>query len=358
MYLKTLYLRNFRNYADLEVHFSPKVNVFYGNNAEGKTNLLEAIYFISTGRSFRTTKLQELISHGKDFFYLEAVLVKNGLDETVKIYFDQKSKTIYCNEKKYHSFHQLLGIFPSVLQAPHDVELVEGSPNARRRFLNLYLAQQDPLYVHHWIRYWKAMKQRNSLLKAKKTEAIECWEDQMAISASYLTQKRSEALTELSAPLQSFNQQFNPQDEPIALRYLPSSSSQPHNIQQDYLKQLHTNRYKELQIGSTLAGPHRDDFLVSLQNHAAKAFASEGQKRSCAISLKLAEWERLCQYTNQPAMMSFDDLGMHLDLTRQNRLKELLGHLHQVFITTPYEPEDFADTSRLFQIKKGQVITA
>lgn len=358
MYLQTLYLRNFRNYEELEVRFSPKVNIFTGNNAEGKTNLLEAIYFLSTGRSFRTTKLQELIHHEKEFFYLEAIFIKNELEEVLKVYYDRNSKKIYCNEKKYNSFHELLGTFPTVLQAPSDVELVEGSPSARRRFLNLYLAQQDPLYIHHWVRYWKAMKNRNTLLKKKTTEAIECWEEQMATSAEYLIEKRSQALAELSNPLESFNQQFNPKDEPIALKYLPSSPSAPQKIKQDYLKQLHANRTKELILGTTLTGPHRDDFLVSLKNQSAKSFASEGQKRSCAISLKLAEWERLCQYTNQPAIMSFDDLGMHLDTTRQDRLKELLLSLHQVFITTPYEPDAiFAESgAHIYPIQKGKVL--
>ena len=356
MYLKTLYLRNFRNYLDFEVHFSDRLNVFYGNNGEGKTNLLEAIYFLSTGRSFRTNKLQELISHGKDFFYLEAVFEKNNLEETLKIYFDANSKKIYCNEKKYLSFHQLLGCFPTVLHTPHDAELVEGSPGARRRFLNLYLAQQDPIYIHHWVRYWKAMKQRNTLLKRKVTDTIDCWEEQMANSAAYLTQKRAIALDELSKPLESFNQQFNPKDEPITLKYTPSSCSHIQNAKQEYTRLLQSNRKKELLLGSTITGPHRDDFLISLKNQAAKSFASEGQKRSCAISLKLAEWEKLCQHTNLPAIMGFDDLGMHLDASRQSLLKQLLSSLHQVFITTPYEPDAlYEGKCQFFQIQKGKI---
>ena len=186
MYLKSLYLRNFRNYAEAEIRFSPRLNILYGDNAQGKTNLLEAIYLFSTGRSFRTQHLSELVKSGESFFHLEAEIFRDNVLQKIQLTFDGQTKRLQMNANTYASFHPLLGILPSVLYAPNDTELIGGSPAERRRFINLHLAQSDPHYVHHLTRFWRAMKQRNCLLRGRDAQTIECWEIEMAQSASYL----------------------------------------------------------------------------------------------------------------------------------------------------------------------------
>jgi DNA replication and repair protein RecF len=328
VYLKSIYLRNFRNYVEAEANFSPGLNVFYGDNAQGKTNLLEAIYLLATGRSFRTEHLTELVREGETFFFLGAEIVHGGITQTVKLSFEGQNRKLQLNANHYTSFHPLLGLLPSVLYTPYDMELINGTPLERRRFLNLHLAQSDPVYVHHLTRYWRALKQRNCLLKTKKTEHLDLWEYEMAQSASYLSNARQEMIDELKSPLELQSKHLSSEKEKHTLQLLLSQSK-------NYLQQLQKNRPRELELGFTLAGPHRDDLSLLIDNKPAKTFASEGQKKTAIAALRFAEWERLCKRTEGKALMGIDDLGLHLDDTRLQTLKNRLDQLGQVFLTTP-----------------------
>lgn len=343
VYLKTLYLKNFRNYAEAVADFSPKLNVFYGDNAQGKTNLLEAIYLIATGRSFRAQHLTELIREGETFFFLEAEIERDGVTQRVKISYDGQNRHLQLDANSYPSFHPLLGLLPSVLYTPNDTELITGSPSVRRRFLNLHLAQSDPLYVHHLTRFWRAMKQRNCLLRIKNQESLECWELEMAQSATYILRARQEMIDELKEPL-------------IAQSKYLSSNRESHEIYlqvsqgKNYLQQLKKNRTREMDLGLTLTGPHRDDLNILIEGRPARLFASEGQKKTAIAALRFAEWERLCQRVSAAALMGIDDMGLHLDETRQTLLRDSLDHLGQVFITTPHL---LTQSGHLIQIHQG-----
>lgn len=343
MYLKSLYLRNFRNYKETEVHFSEKLNILYGDNAQGKTNLLEAIYLLATGRSFRTQWLTELIRSGETFFFLEAEILRDGVPQRVKISFDGQNRRVQLDGHSYNTFHPLLGILPSVLYTPYDIELIAGSPTERRRFLNLHLAQSDPLYVHHLTRYWRAMKQRNCLLRVRSAESLDCWEMEMAQSAEYIGKARQDMIRELKEPLTKQSRRLTEKDETHALELQLSASK-------SYLQQLQKNRSREMDLGLTLTGPHRDDLTVTIDGKLARQFASEGQKKTAIAALRLAEWERLTQRIGAPALMGFDDLGQHLDDTRQKLLRTSLNTLGQVFITTPHVPQE---EGHLIHIQNG-----
>jgi DNA replication and repair protein RecF len=332
VFLKSLYLRNFRNYKEAEVRFSEKSNVLFGDNAQGKTNLLEAIYLVSTGRSFRTQSLSELIRSGESFFFLEAEIFRDGVSQTVQISFDGQNRRVQLNANSYPSFHPLLGILPSVLYTPYDIELIAGTPSERRRFLNLHLAQSDPLYVHHLTRFWRAMKQRNCLLRLKNKESLDCWEIEMAQSTEYIVKARQEMVSQLKEPLAKQVRSLTTNQE---MHELQLQTSAP----KTYLQQLQKNRSREMELGVTLTGPHRDDLLVLIDGKPARLFASEGQKKTAVAALRLAEWERLSQRVGVPALMGFDDLGQHLDDSRQNLLRTSLNTLGQVFITTPHPPK-------------------
>lgn len=344
MYLKTLILRNFRNIKELQAHFSDRLNVFYGDNAQGKTNLLEAIYFVSTGRSFRTQSLKELIHDQETQFQLEAEVVRDQVTQRIKISYDGNVKRLQIDGNTYASFHPLLGVLPTVLYTPYDIELISGAPAERRRFLNIHLAQSDPLYVHHLTCYWRAMKQRNCLLRARSIDAIECWENQMAQSAEYITKARKEMLSELKPPLRKEAKALSDEEHDLTL----SISSA-----KDYLKQLQKNRSKEMDFGATLTGPHRDDISLHINASLARTKASEGQKKTMVAALKLAEWERLSNRINEPVLMGFDDLDGQLDNSRSSLLKKRLKSLGQVFITTPHEPDI---DGKHFHIMNGSLI--
>ncbi len=360
MYLKNLFLRNFRNYSDTLISFSPRINVFSGENAQGKTNILEAIYLLSTGRSFRTTHLSDLIQYGKSFFFIKAELVKDGILQSLILHFDGKSKKFQYNSNLYLSFNNLLGILPSVLYAPSDIQLITGSPAIRRKFLNIHIAQQDPLYVHHLVRFFKAMKQRNFLLKSKNLHSIDCWESEMATSGAYLTWQRAHALAELKKSLKNHSYLLSNEKDKLDIQF--SSSMKYHTylkqLKESYAEELKNHRPKELKLGNSLIGPHRDDFSITINDTCAKTYASEGQKRTSVAALRFSEWEYLCKTTEDNAIMSIDDLGIQLDDIRQMLLQKSLNKFLQVFITTPYNVKKWEQMENVqtFTIQNGEVL--
>lgn len=338
MYLKRLHLKNFRNHLDLNLHFGPKLNVITGDNGIGKTNILEAIYLISTGKSFRTAFLEELIAHSCSFFYIEAEFVKENIHQTIKIGYEKKRKQIEYNASKLTNFTHLLGIIPSVLFAPKDISLVTGAPAERRRFLNIYLSQLDPLYVHYLQRYTHCLEHRNALLKAKKPFNLlemRCFEKELSIAALYLINKRIEGVQFLQEKLSSHSASLTDKQERFEMRYQSQFSSKASLSIDSITAEYEKLRDKEKILGSTLLGPHREDLNIFLHQQCIKSFCSEGQKRSFLTALKFAEWDVLAQAHQIQPIMCLDDLGVHLDEKRLVLLENKLASLEQVFITTP-----------------------
>lgn len=350
MYLKRLFLRNFRNYKQEEAVFSPAINVIQGENGQGKSNLLEAIHLVSTGRSFRTRALPDLIAFGEKFFYLEAEFHKEGLTQTIKVYYDKNTRKVQYNETVYPSLNALLGILPSVLLTPDDLSLVSGDPAERRRFLDLHIAQTDPLYVHHLGRYFKAVKQRNHLLKTKSDAAISAWEQMMAQSASYIIHKRKLASSALKAPSSEWMEVLSQKKDTIDLGYHSSlAGDTPDHFQQTWAKM----RPKEMHVGATLVGPHRDDLTIHLSEKPAKVFSSEGQKRSCISALRFAEWQRMAETLGAPPILGIDDFGIQLDQGRSLQLKTHLHKFQQVFLTSPV-PLSYGQ-AHILSIENGRI---
>ncbi len=331
MWLKSLYLRNWRSYSELAVEFGSGVNLIVGRNGLGKTNLLEAIYLISTGRSFRTKKLAEAIAQGESFFFIEAVVERDGIDETLSVSFDGKEKQVVCNGAKSKNLSSLLGVLPGTLYAPSDISLIDGAPAERRRFLDIHIAQSNPLYVYHLARYTKALRQRNTLLKQEEVDTLDVWENELAKSGTAVIEQREQMIFELSTMASAKLKELG-LVEPLELAYRPSILEKNPEL---YVQHLKESREKELILGITQHGPHRDDFSILLDNKSAKSFASEGQKRSVLNALKLSEYERLCQQAGSLAIFAIDDFGMHLDPTRIEHVKEHLPSLGQSFLTSP-----------------------
>jgi len=346
MHLKTLRLRNFRNFSNCEVSFHPHLNVICGNNAQGKTNLLEAIFLLSTGRSFRTPHLSDLITYNKKFFLVEATFCKDDVDQYLLLYFDGKTKKLKYNSTLFPSFSPLLGLLPAVLHSTLDSQLIF-SPSYRRRFLNFHLAQETPLYVHHLARFLQALKQRNTLLKSKNFTSIESFEEEMAKSATFLTEKRIELIEDIRQATIKYMQIISNKREMVDIKYNTS-------VDISYLQKLRENRLKEAKLGFTIYGPHKDDFQLTLENKAAKFFASEGQKRTISLALRFAEWERLKRKT-EDAFMQIDDLQMNLDYNRINLIKTALSGFSQVFITTPSDKDKIED-GKLILIENGSTL--
>ena len=316
------------------------MNIITGKNGSGKTTLLEIISLLSTGRSFRTPYLTHLIAEGSSYFSVEAQFERYGVDQALSFRFDGKNRFILHNETPLTNASRLLGLFPSVFYCPKDHELIAGSPAHRRRFLNIQLAQIDPLYVHHLMRYHQALKQRNVLLKTKQTESLESWETIMSLSASYLMKKRLHIIESLQPDMQAYAQKIANQIDPCTLRYSPSIvfKSPLDNLCPLIASTYQAQRLLEQKMRTTLFGPHRDDLSIIYHQKDAKMYASEGEKRTCIAGLKMAECACLSRNIGQQPLMHIDDFGTHLDEERQKRLYRELLDLDQVFITLPEKP--------------------
>lgn len=355
-YLKTLILHNFRNYKRTQIELSPKINLFIGKNGQGKTNCLEAIGLFITGKSFRAPYLRDLIFHKEKEFYLKTHFVKNNIEQSLAIEYSESKKSITHNETTYSSFLPLIGVIQGVLFAGIFDDLIKGSPQNRRRFLDLQNAQIDPLYIHHLTHFQKALKERNCLLKQKKWGSLVIYEEIMAKSIPYLIQKRQENLKLLAKSAREIHQELSNLSEEIEITYSsPFNQKEEINIK-SCLNLFESFRNKDKQMGHTQIGPHKDEVIIELKNKSAKKFGSEGQIQTLMTSIYLAEFRRLQNKIDEPPIFCLDDLGQNLDKERLNRLLKALENMGQVFITTPHLPNySFKCENRVFEIEEGTV---
>ncbi|MBA3236921.1 MAG: DNA replication/repair protein RecF [Parachlamydiaceae bacterium] len=341
MHLKSLYLHNFRLYTEAFFEFCPDINMICGRNAAGKTSLIEAINFLTSGHSFRTHQLSNLIRNGASYFHLEAYFVKHGIEQRLKITHSNKERKIVLNNTRYPSSSSLVGLLLSVVFSPNDLEIIKGAPQGRRQFLDTQLAQINPLYLYHCTRYNRAMRQRNCLLKAKNLSSIYSWECEMALSAAYLLQERLKLLKELQPMSTIFYQDIANEIDSLSLSYRSSCKSITGSataLRDHYLEQYEKNRVREMAMACSLIGPHKDDLAISLGDKEVRFFASEGQMRSCAAALRLAEWKWLEQMSGEKPLMLLDDVTTSLDQIRSSKLFEQFDLLGQLFLTTTEPP--------------------
>jgi len=357
VFFTSLYVRYFRNLDDARVDFSPRINQVIGKNAEGKTSLLEALYLCMSGSSFRTLRLKDTISYGKEGFFVEARFEKEGSEQVLTISYDGDKRRVLLNSHPVSS-STLLGLIPGVVWTPEDSELIKGAPSVRRRFLDIHLCQKDPLYVRHLYRFLRALKQRNALLRMRNIQAITVWEKELAESAAYLVAQRKKTLDALQPLARDYFAFFTE----VPLFTLEYRTTIPPDMPSDemkkaYLAEFAKKRDTELHYGMTLVGPHRDDFLVLCKERSAKEFASEGQKRLFALSLKLAEWHCMKETLRIAPIMLLDDFGAFLDREKLERLFTFLSQkLGQVFVAN-HQRIDSHKTSDMhtFQMQQGKI---
>ncbi len=340
MYLRSLYLNNFRIFSNALFEFDPKINLIYGSNAQGKTTILEALFFLITGRSFRTNKAADLIRRGESSFFIDASFVKCGVEQRLRIWCDGKDRKITYNNTPYTSSTNLIGLLQGVVVTPEEVQLVKGAPHFRRQFLDLQIAQVDPLYVHYFTRFQKAMQQRNYLLRSKSIKTIESWEHEMAKSAAYITLSRGQVIKDLQNLIQRHHFALITYQKDLNITYKPNISAiDTTQLSSQYLEILKKNRPREMILGVTTHGPHKDDLDIRIGDLEARNFASEGEQRSCVTSLYFSVWERMSTFLNEAPLLLLDDFGMSLDEGRKSNLVNHLDQFGQVFITTTHHLE-------------------
>jgi len=346
MKLLQLTVTNFRNFK--EIHFEPAggVNLFWGANAQGKTNLLEAVYYLVTGRSFRTHLDREVLPWN---CAEDTVATIRGTVETpeseyqIVVAVNRNRKQVSCNGKALSSLGLLWGKMNAVLFTPYDLDIVQGPPATRRRFMDMEGSQIDQSYLYQLQKYNQILRQRNALLKSDVeeealSESLEVWDEQIASPAAEIFCFRRNFLAHLSAASQKIYNNLAGSGEYLDLSYDNFLGKDDPLMTKDiveafYRKDLKRSRSEDLYKGSTSCGPHRDDFRILVNGQDARSFASQGQQRSIAIALRLAEIGLMQEYTGHTPLLLLDDLVSELDEGRRDHFLSLLDPRYQTFIT-------------------------
>ncbi len=347
MYITTLVLKQFRNYGTLIFTPSEGINVLLGNNAQGKTNLLEAICYLSTFSSPRTSTDSELVLWGQPSFYIQGTLRKRNFTYNVEVYYSAvgSKKEVRINKDVQNTLSQGVGTINTVLFTPEDLYLVKGFPQVRRNYLDREIFQIDNAYGKQVKNYLKILRHRNRLLRDGKgrisvsSAQLSIWDEQLAESGSLILAKRKEVVKKLSLLARLQHRKLTEGREELSLTY--SSSLTPLNdqkfsremIKTTFLALLQQSHGEERRRGMTLLGPHRDDVDILINGRPAKTYGSQGQQRTAALSLKLAEVEMIKGEKGAFPILLLDDVFSELDTSRQNGLLNIIRGKVQTFIT-------------------------
>ncbi|MDC7952467.1 DNA replication/repair protein RecF [Liquorilactobacillus mali] len=368
MYLKELLLKNFRNYCDVDLEFSPQINVLIGENAQGKTNLLEAIYVLAMARSHRTNNERELVNFAEDEALIQGTLERKLSKLKLELFLGKKGKKAKVNHLEQAKLSQYIGQMNVILFAPEDLAIVKGSPAVRRKFIDMEFGQIDAHYLYNLSQYRVLLKQRNHYLKqlqlkqAKDLVLLEVLSDQLAAFGAEIIAKRIIFLSELEEYAQIVQAQITEQKEELNFKYETSIENvYKKDVKQLYadLKKLYqSNQKKEIFQGSTLYGPHRDDvqFLINKKN--VQVFGSQGQQRTTALAVKLAEIDVMKNETDEYPILLLDDVLSELDGARQTQLLRAIQDRVQTFLTTPSMSEitrKLIKDPKIFRINAGKI---
>ncbi|OGO88347.1 MAG: hypothetical protein A2Y15_00825 [Clostridiales bacterium GWF2_36_10] len=347
MKITSLGVNDFKNSCNEKITFSDGINIIYGDNAAGKTNLLEAIFLFAAGKSFRGSKDKDFIRFGQDAAFSEIEFEnKNGKQKMgIKLYKNAK-KQIFREGIQITKLSEYLGLFRAVIFTPDHLNLVKGSPEFRRRFIDMAICQSFPRYVASVSEYNRVLAQKNALLKNKinSDDLLEVYNEHLSGLAAQITQNRVKYINRLQSEAQAFQHDMTEGTENLTLEY---SSQAGENFEStEDIKNRYTNIYKsrkeqEKLKGITLYGPHKDDFLIYLNNKNARLFASQGQQRSAVLSLKLAEGELSKKLTGEYPVFLLDDILSELDAKRKKYILDMTEG-KQVIITG-CEKEFFAE---------------
>jgi DNA replication and repair protein RecF len=369
MRIHELQIINFRNLRFLRAEFAPGLNLVHGANAQGKTNLLEAIHMLVTGRSFRTTSEREMVPWVRDDY--EATLVRARVkkavgEERFLLTFNQGEKHITVNGEPIRKLGELIGRINAVLFTPSDLQLVRGAPGLRRRFLDICLSQVNRTYLFHLQRYDLALRQRNALLKQHQRrpslrDELAAWDDQLAEHGAGVIHARKDAVERLSRDAAEHYGRIAGMTEALAIEYRPSpalaGAATPGEIRARLLGALHSAINEDIRRGATSAGPHRDDLTFLIDARDARDFGSQGQQRSCVLALKFAELLLMREATGEPPLLLLDDLMSELDESRKQALLTALDPDVQTFLTATEKElvTPFAKPQKLFLMEDGEL---
>jgi DNA replication and repair protein RecF len=325
LYISKIYLKNFRNYSEQTVNLNENVNIIYGKNAQGKTNLIESVFLCSTGRSHRTIKDNELIMEGKNSFSVRIDGMKDDIPFDISIHYEKGGKkVIKVNSLKIRRFGEMIGVLNTVIFSPDDLQIVKKGPAERRRFLDILISQTNPSYFYNLQKYQKTIKQKNALLRkfdkaAGGIELLHVFNQKQAEIGSRIIQERIEFIDEIKEKIQENHSKLTKDKEIIEIKYISSAGrdSQEENV---LFKFLDNNTKNEIRNQACLYGPHRDDMEIYVNNSDLRSFGSQGQQRTAVLSLKLTEIQLIREKTGHSPVLLLDDVMSELDISRKRYL--------------------------------------
>lgn len=338
MFINRLSLRQFRNYQEASVEFKKNINIIIGNNAQGKTSLIESIYVLSTTKSHRTSKDSQLILFNEDFARIDADITREHDDLKLSLIISKKGKRASYNGVDQKKLSEYVGKLIVVMFAPEDLCLVKGGPQCRRRFMDMEIGQLSPSYLFHLGQYSKLLKQRNELLKQLRTNRtnellLDVITEQLVSHAIYVVNSRVDFLNKLELFSKRIHSDISNGLEDICLSYV--NSFKELELSEEIMLKKYKDLYnQDIQLGSTSLGPHRDDFSVSINGVNTHQFGSQGQQRTASLSMKLAEIELIHSVLNEYPILLLDDVLSELDDARQTQLLNTIKNKVQTFITT------------------------
>lgn len=357
MIIESIELKNYRNYDKLHMYFSHGTNILYGDNAQGKTNILEAIYVCATTKSHRGSKDKEIIQFDRDESHIKLNVRKRDVPYRIDMHLKKnRAKGVAVNGVPIKKASELFGIVNVVFFSPEDLNLIKNGPAERRRFIDLELCQLNKLYVHSLVQYNKIVTQRNKLLKdimfrPDYEETLDIWDMQLVQYGREVIRCREAFVGQLNDLIGGIHRQLSGEKESLHISYEP-------NVTVDMFEDtLRKSRPSDLKQRTTLTGPHRDDLSFIINDIDIRRFGSQGQQRTAALSLKLAEIELVKKIVNDYPILLLDDVLSELDGSRQNHLLSGINHIQTMITCTGLE--DFVNNrfriDKIFKVVSGEV---
>ncbi|MEL6815059.1 MAG: DNA replication/repair protein RecF [Cyanobacteria bacterium J06598_3] len=383
MFLQHLHLQNFRNYPSQSVAFSAPKTILLGDNAQGKSNLLEAVEILATLKSHRTSRDRDLVKEGTKTGHVKAQLQRElGVSELNMVFREAGRRTVMVNGETMKRQQDFLGNLNAVQFSSLDIDLVRGGPGGRRIWIDTLLTQLEPVYAYILQQYNKVLKQRNAFIKQQTSDEgpaaakidptqMALWDAQLATAGTRVIRRRSRVLQRLIPLAQSWHQSISGNAEALVISYQPNvplpgqpqtdeHTDDPGLIQQAFLEKIQSRAVAEYHQRTSLSGPHRDDIDFVINDTPARQYGSQGQQRTLVLSLKLAELELIEAVIGEPPLLLLDDVLAELDMKRQNQLLETIEDRFQTLITTTHLgafDAKWIKESQILTVNRGALVT-
>jgi DNA replication and repair protein RecF len=355
MWIKKIKINNFRNYKEQEVTLNKNINIFYGENAQGKTNIIESIFLASIGKSFRAGKDIELIKFGEKMAQIEIDFEKSDRDGNIKINIENK-KNIFINKIKIKKLSDLLGTVNTVIFTPDDINILKGGPQNRRKFLDIMISQLRPNYMHIYNLYKNTLDERNNYLKKIKLEnakedLLEVWDEQLIQYAEIIAKYRKEFIEKIKNKIEKIHNNITGNKEKIKIEYITECLDK-----NNYKKLLNERRKLDIIKGYTTKGVHRDDFFIYLNDILVNIYGSQGQHRTAMLSLKIAELQVINDEIGENPILLLDDFMSELDENRRNNFMKNIKDT-QVIITCTDKLLLKNIEGNIFKVEDGKIFS-